>query len=480
MKYINIIKYRYCLLFMIYLSLIGCENVVDTQVFSELVPEIILTSEDGVNRVLNSAYDNTQLGTGERRFYMFSADASAGICYVRGGGVESNIFEYESFTWDANHAWLPNFWSSFYSAIRDANIVLDNLDEENFTAEFINLKTAEAKFIRGYSYYQLYQHFGSTPLITSSTDELFRPRASDQEMRSFIETELNEAANTLPIDMEFGKATKGAALGVLAKFFLNTKQWDKSAEVTREIIDLNRYRLLDNIEDVFSLDNEGNDEILFAIPYLVEVAGGFRNVSLFYPPDYPLPYPTNVSFAASTFYFDDYINSFEDEDVRREQLFNTNGYVSTATGEFVTLLGNDKSLSEKYPWDPNSAGGAQGNDIPVIRFSDILLTRAEALNEINGPNSESIELINQVRERAGVSLLNASNFDQESLREQILQEREWEFWMEAKTREDQIRHGVFISRAQERGHNAQPFHILFPIPQVEIDANPEIEQNEGY
>jgi hypothetical protein len=66
------------------------------------------------------------------------------------------------------------------------------------------------------------------------------------------------------------------------------------------------------------------------------------------------------------------------------------------------------------------------------------------------------------------------------LRAAILQEREWEFYFEEKAREDQIRHGVFISRAQARGKNAQDFHVLFPLPQVELDANSALEQNPGY
>lgn len=79
-------------------------------------------------------------------------------------------------------------------------------------------------------------------------------------------------------------------------------------------------------------------------------------------------------------------------------------------------------------------------------------------------------------------MLELSNFpDKASLNEAILQEREWEFWGEAKGRQDQIRHGVFISKALARGKdNAKPYHVLFPIPLDEINANPAIEQNEGY
>lgn len=144
------------------------------------------------------------------------------------------------------------------------------------------------------------------------------------------------------------------------------------------------------------------------------------------------------------------------------------------------MLGNDLSNPLKYQWDPNAVGQGAGNDLPVIRYADILLTRAEALNEMNGPTQEAIDLVNLVRERAGVSLIEVGNFSKESFRDHIYQEREWEFYYEQMRREDQIRHGIFIQKAQERGINAQEFHRLFPIPQQVLDANSDIEQNPGY
>jgi starch-binding outer membrane protein, SusD/RagB family len=472
MKKIRIPLFTISLIFWV---LLGCESTLNTEVFSELTPETILQSEDGIERVLNSAYSYMQLTSGPRRHYFFSSGASTGTFYVRGGSVESRFYEYESFTWKPDHSGIISYWQDMYRAIRDANIVLENINNENFDETFINLKTAEAKFIRAFSYSELYKQFGPTPLITTS-DEVELPREANEEMLSFIESELLESANALPLNgQEFGRANKGTALGVLAKYYLNTKEWGKAAELTKEIIQLGKYKLLENFEDIFSLDNEGNDEIIFAFCYNPFVKKGNRLLSLFFPTDFPAP-PNVQFFAARTFYYDNFLNSFEEGDTRR-QLF-INEYVSK-TGKLV-VLGNNQNLSLKYPVDPNAEAGASGNDIPIIRYSDILLTRAESLNELNGPTQESIDLIHEVRERAGVSMLNVSDFNQTSLREQILKEREWEFWAEIKEREDQIRHGVFISRAQARGHNAKPHHVLFPIPQAEIDSNSEIVQNEGY
>ena len=108
------------------------------------------------------------------------------------------------------------------------------------------------------------------------------------------------------------------------------------------------------------------------------------------------------------------------------------------------------------------------------------MTRAEALNELNGPTQEAIDLVNEIRNRAGVIPLILGSFNKDSLRDAILREREWEFYFEGNAREDQIRHGVMISRARARGKNAQDFHVLYPIPQRELDANSNLEQNPGY
>ena len=123
-----------------------------------------------------------------------------------------------------------------------------------------------------------------------------------------------------------------------------------------------------------------------------------------------------------------------------------------------------------------------GNDIPILRYPEVLINRAEALNEVNGPTQASINLLNEIRERAGVPLYSLSDFSsKEALRDQILIERGWEFFTEGLRRSDLIRHGIYISSAIARGKPlAKPHHVLFPIPQKEIDANPALVQNPGY
>jgi hypothetical protein len=135
----------------------------------------------------------------------------------------------------------------------------------------------------------------------------------------------------------------------------------------------------------------------------------------------------------------------------------------------------------KFPPDPNAQGSQHGNDFPFIRYAEILLSRAEALNELNGSNQESIDLVNLIRNRAGLGDVTLASFGtKENLRDHIMDERRWEFWYEGKRRTDLLRTGKYIQSARDRGASADDKHKVFPIPQTEIDANKLLKQNPGF
>ncbi len=453
----------------------ACSDVLEEQVFSQLAPETTLTTEVGINSVLNSAYAQSRSLNFEIAYH-FLAGMSAGEVWNEGGALESWLVAVTNYNWDSNHIYIVGVWADLYRGIREANIVIENMDSGAFSDEFTRSVIGEAKFIRAWSYAVLYNLYGPVPLYTTTIGDQFLPRVSDEEIRNFIESELLASASDLPIENELtGKATKGAALGVLTKHYLNTRQWQKAADAAKEVMDLGLYDLVPNYSDVFSLQNEGNSEILWSIQYKAPETTHIMN-ALMFPTDYPR-LPTQAIFAARTYLFDDFVGSFEESDSRQNLILKE--YTNTS-GNQVQLFGNDKSIPFKFEFDPNAVGANAGNDIPILRYSDILLSRAEALNELNGPNQEIIDLINYVRTRAGATLLELTGYTQISLREDILREREWEFFFEGKAREDQLRHDLLIPKAQSRGVNARPFQVIFPIPQNDLDANPNLTQNEGY
>lgn len=453
------------------LSFSSCEDLLEENVYSELTPGNFINTLDGKNAVLNSAYGNSQI----KGFWaFFLSPYTSGEQWNRGGSIESLITPLSNFTWDSNHDWFGQSWSQLYAAIRDANIVIDNTSKTDDAEKLLN---AEARFVRALSLNYLYNWYGAVPLIVSSKNEdLLLPRATDDEIKSFIEKEFLEVSAILPVKAsQSGRATKGAALGLLCKFYLNTKQWQKSAAVANQIIQSNTYDLLPDYKSVFSLTNEWNKEIIWATS--ANPQSGHNLLALTFPTDYPLPYSNNQVFAARSYLLDSFVNSFGQTDVRKN-LFITK-YTNTS-GVTIQLLGNDQTLPYKYEFDPGAVGPTQGNDLPEIRYSDILLSYAEALNELNGPNDEAITAINKVRNRAGIGSIKVADYNKESLRDLLLLERSWEFFGESKSREDQIRQNKFISGAIARGKSAQSFHVLFPIPLTELNANPNLTQNPGY
>ena len=272
----------------------------------------------------------------------------------------------------------------------------------------------------------------------------------------------------------YGRFTKGAALATLARFQLNQKNWEAAKISAQKVIDLGAYSLSSSYADIFAAENAGNPEIIMSIPCIAQPGIGNTFIAHTAEPDF-LTGGWGGHAIRNEFY-----DTFDADDLRRTYLVKNYTTISGGTGSISFGY-----MFLKYEVDPNRVGPWAGNDIVLHRYAEVLLTRAEALNEIFGPNQESIDLINELRNRAfnndATKRVQISDFaSKEDLRSYILDERGWELYAEGYRREDLIRHGKFISRAQERGKNAQSYHVLYPIPQREIDRNPKLIQNPGY
>lgn len=471
---------RWTLILLLPILTFNCEGPLEETVFSELAPDNFLKTQEGINSLLFNAYSNVQIQGIPGYILLNASGMPAGETWNRGGSIETRLTPLTNYTWDSNQSDLGNEWNRQYRAIRDVNLLLDNLVETDFPTEFVTQSTAEAKFIRSKAMMQIYDWWGPGPLFTSSVnEELKKPRASEEEWIGQIISDMTAAMTDLPASQgQYGRPTKGACAGLLSKFHLNLKNWSEAASFAKQVMDSGLYGLFPTYIDLFSIANEGNEELVYVHPHARSSGGGSNRVNaLTFPTDYPRESNQGV-WAARVYFFDSFIDTYAAEDTRQEMFVRS--YISSSSGEEVQGYGSDQTLPLKYQFDPEALNTATDSDIPEVRFADILLTRAEALNEMNGVNGESIDLMNQVRARAGLPAVNMGDFTKDSFRDAILEERSWELAYEGKSRQDQIRHGVMISRAKERGKNAQDHHRLFPIPQTEIDANPNITQNPGY
>lgn len=488
----NIRKYILLTLSGIFVLFSGCKDVLDEDVYSQLDPATLLSTQNGVERVLFGAYRNAQITGNFGGNIWFQEQWTCGHFWETGGAVNLQASVMLAFTWDASY---PTHWSALwndcYASIRNCNLVLENIDGSPIDETTKVRLVAEARFVRATAFYILYTLWGPVPLRLTTTGDLEMARATDGEMRAYFEKEFSEVAEILPnqgelSDYQYGRATKGAALGYLCKFYLNTRQWQKCADVAGQIMDLGIYELWPDYTTLFTVENEENQkEFLWAYPCSPQGPGN-QFINGAFPPEFAstvdgsLVFTENMrNWARQDRLRDSFYNSFDPADERRKLIITE--YINTS-GETVSLLDQDNTRSFKYTPDVNAVGNDHGNDLAVIRYADILLARAEALNELSGPTQESLDLIQMVRDRAGLTTpLVPSDYTKETLRDRILDERGWELYGEKVRRQDLLRHDKFISSAKARGvDNADEHHKLFPIPQTEINANPLCEQNPGY
>lgn len=465
------------------INLISCTKPLEEKVFSSFGPNNFFKTADDAEALLNSAYALEQKqGTDGFRNIFVMAEVTTDLLIIREGGLRGLAQPLEDFTWNASHEFFDTGWTRYYSAIYRANLVIDNVPDISLDEERKNQIIAEARFLRASSYIYLYDLFGPTPLITNSvSNSEDRPtRPTQEEFIKFVVDELNASSEILPVTAkQYGRATKGAALAFLTKFYLNNKNWEKANETAQKVINLNVYSLFTATEraDLFKIANEKNSEFIYVRPHVAQPGLGTNYLAHAAPPNYKFKGAAKANYATQLKTLSGFYDSFDPKDQRRE-VFLTE--YDDLNGKHI-ILGKDDARSFKFEEDLPATAADMGNDFPVVRYADILLSKAEALNELNGPTQESIELINQVRAKAGIEPLKLFNFtSKESLRSHILKERGWEFFSEELRRQDLIRHGKFITLAKERGKVAFDYQVLFPLPQSEIDRNPNLKQNDGY
>ena len=463
----------------------SCKKFLKEEVFTQYDPSTFLQNEQGINAVLNASYNNMEVTSNMRERIYTLNEFPGDIMWEFGGGFANSAILYMSYTWDPQQGFLQVAWQQYYVSIRNANSLLDNINKVTaIPADRVNQFKAEARFIRAADYYFLWQLFGPVPLITSTDTLSLKPaRATDSEFSTFIVTELQEAANGLPLTQAlYGKATKGAALALLGEYYLNTHQWQQAADLNKQVMDLNLYKLYTgDIENQFAVQNEENNSVIFTSPSLTTQQGN-NYMAYAFPPSYPIQ-SNWINFGAQFCVYNDWVKTYRPDDKRlRWFVFN----YTDVNGKFHNLLDptdpGKAARCFKYVPNPNAISEANGNDVPIIRYAEVLLNRSEALNELNGPNQESVDLLNQIRRRVEIPEYSLSDFSSKDvLRDSLLEERGWEFVAEGKRRMDLIRQGKLISSAQARGAtNAKDYMTLYPIPQSEIDTNPNLKQNPGY
>jgi len=467
------------------LTMVSCKkSFIDLLPISSVTVEVVYKSDKDFLDALTATYNSLQIQY--QNFYIFGdirGDDAWQAIYKNNSQSYSDIFVTSS-----SDALMNSTWQNYYQAIFRANTILDKIkDADVAVVKNKERYIAEAKFLRALAYFDLVRIFGGVPMITKplSIEEGYKVgRGSvDSIYNQLIIADLLAAENVLPVKYagsDVGRPTKGAAKAILGRVYLTRQDFPKAESKLQEVTTLG-YSLLPNYNDLFDYSkNEHHGEYIFDIEYEEGTGEGSRLTNAFAPNSLPFTSfygiggngdeqnsPTEVLIAL-----------FDQKDRRRDITVGVRGGFYGRDSVLIRLPGNtNQTYTKKYITPVLAANDSRAN-WKVIRYADVLLMLAEALNE-NGKSGEALVYLNQVRTRAG--LTGYAILSKDEMREKIYIERRLELSFEGVRWFDLVRTGRAFTEMQKFG--MLPHMTVFPLPlsQIQLMNNPAIfPQNKGY
>ena len=404
---------------------------------------------------------------------------------------DGGIFQQtETHTWDTNNDLLLNSWKYLYTGISKVNAVIYQVNTSELEQTDKDKINAELRGLRAYYYYRLCDMFGNVPLQIDYSDLELKPNTPRAQIYSFIETELLEIVEYLP-ETGYGKFTRAAAYTLLARLYLNAEvfkgspEWQKCIDACEMV---SGYTLEPNFSANFAKNNETSRENIFVIPFDEAVTTGNFQQSL------TLHYKAGQIFGFNTVCVNGIsaqpgvYSKFDDNDVRKKSMLEGEQY-DINTGQIIMMndgnplnhteeifnwkdaMQNEGVRNVKYEITPTDQW-ERSNDWVIMRYSEVLLMKAEALMRLGTPDLAR-PLIDAVRTRAGLE--TPETVDLEFLNDELLREFLWE----EHRRTDNIRFGKF-TQAWWVKDESEPHRTLFPIPREIMEGNSRLQQNPGY
>lgn len=439
----------------------------DTEAYS---PEQLLTGVYG--QFSDWDYAFSYLGITE----IISDNADKGSSPSDNGGDKALL---DNLTYTSSAGSFLSMWSRWYKSIGKATQSIEftekaNMQDKNLADRYI----AEARFLRGLNYFFLVRGWGDVPI--QAKDDAKRVPAD--EVYAYIIEDLKAAEESLPLVSEYGaadkgRATKGAAQGLLSKVYLYQKDYQNSYDYANKVIMSGQYQLMTNYIDNWKPEGINSVESVFEFQAKKEtstsVAQGVQQYS-----------QTQGARAGSNSWgwgfntpsenlLEDYNNS--GDLIRRDAtIIFRNGtlYDGRQIGNTENAMYNYKAYTTN---SPNQ--GQNDRTIKYLRYAEVLLIKAEAANEL-GKTAEALQALNEVRSRVNLPSITETN--KESLRQIIWHERRLELAMEHDRWFDLIRTGQASSVMKALGKPFEPKNELFPIPNNQLNQTPEMGQNPGW
>jgi tetratricopeptide (TPR) repeat protein len=418
---------------------------------------------------------------------------------------------------DYNFEVIHNIWAHHYRGIYRANQVIAYVPDIQMDETLKKRYIAEAKFHRAFYYFYLVTLWGNVPLVLTPSQPGELPgQATEAQTWTQIEKDLQEAIPDLPLtygNADLGRVTRGAAYALLGKAYLQERKWQQAVDAFQWLVEgegKNIYDLVANYRDNFLHTTENNKESIFEIQFKAQQSvtdeddpnsnmGNQRGP--FFGPGNGAGFNDMEMHRWVIYEFmqDSTVGGQRDPRLESTAIFDS---MDVRGPNFTTIYGRTFS-SMLSPTDKRVWYRKYQNDyfltgetfegpinVRVIRYADVLLMYAEALNEVNRTN-DAYKYVDRVRERVGLQKLSVKKpgLSQAAFRQQIMHERITELTGESTRWTDLARWGYLddqakINELKARDPEFNNFKLnknkWFPILQTELDINPNLHQNPGY
>lgn len=473
----------------------SCSDFLELNPKNELAADEYYKTAEQFESALNGAYATLQDDSDKKYYgdwYIFAEIPSDDTRNQLSGSVTDQD-EFDKFYIRTTNPNLSNFWEINYKGINRINTILGRIDNIEIDKDLSDRYKLESKFLRGLMYFNLVRVFGDIPLVLkeiSISESYTYMRESKDKIYEQIISDLKEAEG-LPTsytsDSDVGRATSGAAKALLGKVYLTLNNYTEAETKLAEVINSGKYALLENTAgslnndgyaSAFDANNHNSKEGVFEVQFK---KGGYGEGSRF-PNNYaPENSGTNVVSVGNTGGNNipemDIYEAYEEGDLRRDFSMALGYNDNRKDGEWVESRHICKFFDVPYQNDDSN------NNYPVIRYSDVLLMYAEALNQ-NGKTAQACEHLNKVRRRGfgyqttETSPVDISTSDKQTFFLAVEHERRVELAFEGHRWFDLIRTGRALEVMTSKGFKLNQTNMICPIPQKQIDVNPSLTQND--
>jgi starch-binding outer membrane protein, SusD/RagB family len=489
-------------------SVTGCNKQLTTKVYSQLTPQNFYQSDADAFAALVTIYvpftsywGNVDPGNGTWYAGLYNADIKTylsksliGTDEIYNVGTDVNTSNLFNFSWGPSTWTLSSGNEANYGKItyvaKATQVINDISNSSNISAASKNLYVAEAKVLRAWLMFVLYDFYGpvnvkTDPATLADTSETARPTATAYVAQ--MVKDITEALPSLPAKYNgdannWGRMSQGAANMILLKIYMRTKQWALAQAQATTLMNMG-YSLMTGPNGYLNIFTQSaNKEVIYAVPSNA-ASPNFWAQEVFpqdfqSAPDAYVPIGNRAVGWLTQYMPWAYYGLYDPADIRRNTTI-LDHYTNNSNVVKNKSNGMPGAIPLKYTSFPQGNIPGQGVDVVVFRYAEVLLSLAEAINEQSGPSAAAYQAVNAVRERAGLG--DWSGLTQAQLRDSLLNERGRELYAEGVRRQDLIRNGTYISSAIARGKNAQAYDTLFPIPySVIVAGRGIIAQNPGY